>query len=925
MFDFRFFDARARRLADAVIVAASDLRPVRVGAAASDFTLVKRRSYGPTVADDGTPAGYPETDVDPSLSVVAFDDISDPAHPTPLATWFVWGEHPEMLDGNDLLASEWVNTTYRIVDREVGGVTLLSQRDLGTSETGKDAAAHAPQLRQEFSHREYRQVEYAARLVSEAIETTRTAITAGVDGVEVPQTRAGTPVATPTTVVDWRTDLPVGTVSVDVMPPGARMSPTVSNCRTEKAFRGNPGAPVVGLPDCEFAFGSNGGNPVLSQAGIDPRVTYDTLRDAGVPVPDNYGFPSVVSLEETTAVHLQAFRLGEIGITLCPCEQFADQSRNIETRLDRTHGNLWYGWDWTANYTHPGWEPGVIYDGQDADGDGQIDEGHGPVVLPDANGETWCIPLDGDGNDLQVDEAADAVQWRCRNPNFKPSAYLPPRDGQPEWLDPVPDVAFRRMKAQIYNDAAGWDATENSLAAESEPTDPAQVWGNVTHEELDQVMEGGGYALVLPVAMSNDYFGYIPSYREFQSHDHYRKALEGLGPHSADFLATRLSRLAASLKGGPAFKPSAKDQAAAAEEARMEAWVQAVGTVATTGTAAYEATLPADGGTPAITEQPTDITRFATAQVSWIGGSTYTDTPNVSVERCVDPTSTCAPDDPDAWQPYATGEGEVEVKVDFPQAEQLPAYRAGQYAWPWTATFEAFDGQFPLPDATGTDRMQTPAGTYRFVITGCHRAAVGTGEADDPSAAPCHAADPTGRVSPYVLRSTPFAVTPWDGLTVDDLRIDGRAGGPAQVSFTVGPAPDFPVATSNTEALFDAGTAQPIDYPDSYASPFDVIEDTPEVRGYDPTTTVDDERFCFACTFRPWADTGVAREATVVVTRRGSGRQETASATYDPTTGRFVADVRLAPGDTVQVPAGGVVDAFGEVNGAASGRVVAPL
>ena len=40
--------------------------------------------------------------------------------------------------------------------------------------------------------------------------------------------------------------------------------------------------------------------------------------------------------------------------------------------------------------------------------------------------------------------------------------------------------------------------------------------------------------------MANDYNGYIASYREFQRGDHYRKALTAWGPHSSDYMASRL-------------------------------------------------------------------------------------------------------------------------------------------------------------------------------------------------------------------------------------------------------------------------------------------------------------------------------------------------------------------------------------------------
>ena len=44
--------------------------------------------------------------------------------------------------------------------------------------------------------------------------------------------------------------------------------------------------------------------------------------------------------------------------------------------------------------------------------------------------------------------------------------------------------AYNRMRAQVHNDAKGWDAPENVGKAMSEPTDHAQIYGNFTKEEL---------------------------------------------------------------------------------------------------------------------------------------------------------------------------------------------------------------------------------------------------------------------------------------------------------------------------------------------------------------------------------------------------------------------------------------------------------
>ena len=897
VFDIRFFEHIAGKMAEAVILASRDLVPVRMGAATIPFTVdgtptgaswLKKHSYGPTIADDGTPAGYPRWDTDRDLAVVRFDDVSDPRRPRPLANWVVWGNHPENLDGNDLLTGEYVNTMYRIVDREIGGVTLFSQNDTGTAEAHdldpgqvvNGTYAHPPHLRQEFSHKEYAQMERAARTLADGVKTAWRDVGLASRGARLRQGHRA---------VAFETRFPVAFKDLRYAPPGYRVFPSVSSCRTENTFEGNPGVPLAGLPDCGYAFGQN--NEPADSLPVNPGVTYEALRGlcadgvAAACVPDNVGAPSYTGLQETLQVHLQAIRLGDIALTVCPCEQWADQSRNIKSRLDKVPGNLWYGWDWTANYTDPEWRPGVIYDGKNL-------PGHGPVTLND-----WCVQNENG-------------TWSCKDP----------RD--PAVRREVSDYLFRRMKAQIYNDARGWDATENSLRAESEPTDPDKVWGNFTHEELAQ----WGYDMVITVGMTNDYWGYLASYREFQRGDHYRKALTGLGPHSEDFMATRLSRMAAELNGGPPALLGAKDEAYVWDYKHQGARQEALGRSVRTFLPVYEAQMPADGGTPGIATQPEDIERFDAARVAWIGGSNWSDTPHARVERCVerDP-ALCDPADPADWQLYADGFGEVEVKANYPQQSDMPAWRAGQFQWRWEATFEAFDSDVPLPDAQGRRRTQTPAGTYRFLISGCHRAAAGgaPGQLPDPA---CGSWDPQGRVKPYNLVSEPFEVRPWDGITVDDIRAEPDGS----VSFTVGPAYPFAPGTSNMDETFDYTAGSPIDYSDTYTSPFVFIhgrldsgrEEDDDVREYGPGSE-DDEVFCFHCSFRPWADTGIAQRVVVTI-ERASGGSETVRATYDPQTGRWRTPATLRAGDTALVDRGGVVDTFGEFNGQASERVSLP-
>ena len=78
VFDLRFYDYYSRRMAEAVERAAATLVPVRVGAAVAQFDKTHRHSFGPATADDGTPAGYPHSDTDHTLTVVRFDDVSGP-------------------------------------------------------------------------------------------------------------------------------------------------------------------------------------------------------------------------------------------------------------------------------------------------------------------------------------------------------------------------------------------------------------------------------------------------------------------------------------------------------------------------------------------------------------------------------------------------------------------------------------------------------------------------------------------------------------------------------------------------------------------------------------------------------------------------------------------------------------------------------
>jgi hypothetical protein len=445
--------------------------------------------------------------------------------------------------------------------------------------------------------------------------------------------------------------------------------------------------------------------------------------------------------------------------------------------------------------------------------------------------------------------------WTCANPQ-NPSTDLAP----------ISDLAYRRTVAQINNDAKGWEDDLATLGSEAEPADPAKIKGNFTHEEFPSV----GYSLPIAVGMGNDYWGYVPEYREYRSHDHYRKALSGVGPHGADFLATRLSRLAVSMNGGPEPARRPLDTAYQAESARAEVMATTLGELGAAYEQAYAATLPADAGPPAVSSQPETVPLFSAAHLQWVGGSAYAVMPQVRVERLVD----------GEWTPYADTEGDIELTVKMPTPEELVDWRSGSFAWRWTAAFEAFGSDIELPDAGGQVRRQTPFGTYRFVVEGEWRPSAGTTE-------------------DYDLVGEPFGVVPWEGIAVSDLRRE-----PEGVSFLVGPSPSAEAYPNDEQ-----GTIGTIDVPDSYASPFRYIENR-RIR------KPGNQFYCSFCHFRPWADTSDVARATVIIEQHHvspkRARKQVDAVLRD---GRWFVDVPLKKNDRVYVPEGGVQDTFGNVNG----------
>jgi hypothetical protein len=810
VYDVRFFDYYAKRMAEAVEQAADRLVPVRIGASVSTFDKTHRHSYGPEVADDGTPAGYPNSETDHDLSVVRFDDVSDPSHPKPLANLVNFSLHPEMLSGNDLISADYVAPMQRMVDRETGGVTIYTQNAVGTAEPER-STYHSMHERLEFTHREYAQAEYAARLMSDAIVDTSRDVER-----QTPER--------PDKFVPFQDNPVVANEDRWFPGPTSHPYPGVSNCRTDKTVNGDVQFPVAGLPDCENA---QGGLKALADifgiddppepptVPVDPGISTDDFQALGIPLPENYSAPSYTGLEEDVSIHLQAFRLGEILFTVCSCEQWFDQSRNIKTRTDKQQGNEWHGYNWAAQCTYNG--------------------------------------------DL-------AGTWTCPDPR-NPSASLPA----------IPTKNFLKMKAQVNNHANGWNDLEYLPWAESEPTDPTKIKGNYTHSELSP---GVGYGLTVPISMANDYNGYIASYREYQRGDHYRKALTGWGPHSSDYLATRLVGMAGELNGGPLLPNDLGQQKVTADVALNDQRADKLGEIGETSVKAYEAALPDDGGSAGVLQQPGDIERFAATFFKWNGGSNFTDNPHVKVQRLQD----------GGWADFAGQSGEIPVTLEYPQGEDVPSYLQGGHEWRWTAHFEAFASNFETIEGF----RATPEGDYRFVVDGLRR---------------------EGRqVVPYHLESKAFAVRAWDGITVDGIKLDGTG----HVEFDVGPRRTLTVSSGGPTIQAEIG---PIDYPDSYSSPIPFIKNERQAfrDPAAPGVASKLEWYCFRCSFRPWADVGRPQSAYVTIVHADGSRERVQAVEQSP--GSFALERPLSAGERAFVAAGDVRDAYGNLNGADSPAV----
>ena len=762
VFDIRFYETMAQRFADAVEQADEKTVPVRVSARTGKLDALHRNSMGPGKADDGTPAGYPNADSEHTFTVIRFDDISS-KKPKPLAVLLSYSGHPEFLEGNNLLSADYLGPLERFVDRETGATTVFMQNAVGTAEPER-SSFHDFHERLEFTHRQYGQAELGARMLADAVVGTWRAIGDQQAGGE--------------TLVPWMTSAPVQVSDRWFPGPLSHPYPTVSNCRTEPTVEGEIGVPVIGLPDC---------NRDADASGVLP----DTPYSPGVPLPSNYSFPSYGSLQETLGIHLQALRIGDMLFTFCSCEQWKDQSRNIQTRTDKTPGNEYLGYEWP------------------------------------------CEPADS--------------------------------------------LECRRMRAQVRNDAAGWNDPEYVLRGRVRARGPRADQGQLhprRHGRERDVRLRAHRAGVDDQRLQrlHRHVPRVPARRPLpQGADRVRAALERLHGHAPGEHGPRAARIG---RGeGRARGRADRRQAGRRPGARRREGdgpgrgrgdragrLRAARCPTTAARRRCSSSPPTSSASRPRTCAGAAATTTSTIRAWWSSGARA--------------TSGC---------PRATSRARSSTTVKFPaprtRSRTAPEARSGSGPRPGRRS----------PAARPPRGRRTPPGTYRFTVSGARR----TG----------------GETVPYKLHLVDV-----HGQPVGRHHRRGRVEDGRPV-FRVGPGGMRDGVTLNErrdgQPIPVRGPVGPIDYPDSYGGdlkPRFIDDQRTVVR--DPAAPDDAsqwEWYCLDCSFRPWLDAGDAERVTVTITGADGAQRRVAAQRTAP--GAWALDAPLAAGESARVAAGDVLDA----------------
>src|SRR4051794_17584837 len=671
--DLRMFEYEARAGAAAIEQAERSMVPARVGATTVQFPDFQGNIAGQDLDNDGAPAGYPMGDNDHGLVVMRFDNMSDPAAPTPLATYVNYAQHGESLDHTDLISEDWWAPFERFVGRMTGAPVVTSQGSVGSAEGPYDNRYPEGQtptttdggdtVYEVWAHMNFAQVERGTHLLAEKVYDAWTAIGSGDQSVQVP----------------YDDDPVVDMVTHWVAGPLSHPYPSVTNCRTRNTVNGDP-APPAGVPDCTRG-------DIGEQTDL-----YQNLKAAGLPLPDNYDATAFGAVEENLRIKLQAVRIGDILLASCSCEAQSDLIKNLESRTNAATGD--------------------IYDGFDYGNQADVDEGWpGRGVVP-------CHPV-GDGSTYDCPDPKDWLFGEHRITVSK-AAYdhmeAEIHNDAAGWNDPSYVAQANSEPTDLSQIKGNFTHTELGAKDPSPEAGPDDDYRGCT-----------GYPLTVGLGHTGDYDGYTVSYREYMARDTYRKALTSYGPHTADYMNTNLVSMAAHLRCGTPLLAQTTDPLAAADEQRQAAEAAALGQLSSFYYDTWTAQIPDNAG-PArpLAQPPTAVQRFSAVQFTWVGGDNWTDNPSVKVQQ---------QDASGNWHDYADQSGEIQTTLDNPAAggsdplgvtgllTEQASNRAGMQEWHWRASFEVFDA-YPRADVAGG---QIPDGIYRFVVDGnIHQARAST-------------------------------------------------------------------------------------------------------------------------------------------------------------------------------------------------------